>query len=328
MSKKKHLLLIDPQRGFAQQVGPTNDPDAAFKIQQERMDGELCVAGGMGALENVAEAIKRHSDRLDDWTITYDCHTEIHIAHPIWYRFFKRPQERFVNIDGVARMVYMNMTVRGTDCMVPAPFTTITTTNGSLVLSIIDQNGKLHGIEHVDCMHPGAAKWTVEYNEKLEAGGRYPHMIWPPHCRIGTPSGTLVDCIREARRHWETTEMGVTHSVSKGSNFKCEHFGAVQAEVVDPEDPTTMPNSHFIKLMADSDQEIGIAGLARGHCLANTAIDLANSFPTPESFFSRLTLLTDGTADVPGLEFLGDNFVKTATAKGMKTATCEEWLSA
>jgi len=315
---KKHLLLIDPQRGFAAKVDPAE--------QQIKMDGELCVAGGYEALDRVAAAIIRYSRALDDLTITYDCHQELHIAHPIWYRFVKTPSQKFVKIDGIDRQIYDFMEVKGQQVAVPAPFTTIVAKNGSLLLGIIGNTGQFNPIEHVSCMHPGFERWTVSYNEHLASGGRYPHMIWPPHCRIGTPSGLLVDSIREARLHWERTEFAVSTPITKGSNIKCEHFGAVRAEVPDPDDSSTQPNSHFVKILSDPDQEIGIAGLARGHCLANTAMDLANEFPTPEDFFRRLVLLTDGTADVTNLEFLGDAFVTAATSKGMRTATCEEWL--
>lgn len=326
MSKKKHLLLIDAQRGFAQVIGTGTPSENNFKMQQRMMDGELCVVGGMEALDRVAIAILENPAALDDWTLTLDCHQEIHVAHPMWYFFPTKPSDQFVTIDGIARQVYFEMTVKGNRKFVPAPFTTVKAKNGGLVIGILDGTGQFHELCSVQCMHPGFTRWTVSYNEKLAAGGRYPHMIWPPHCRIGTPSNNLVDSIREARVHWEHTQFGVTNPITKGSNIKCEHFGAVQAEVIDPDDPTTMPNTHFVGLLSDEDQEIGIAGLARGHCLANTAMDLARQFPKPEDFFSRLVLLEDGTADVTHLEFLGDAFVKEATSKGMRVTTCAEWL--
>lgn len=326
MPKKKHLLLIDPQRGFAAKIGSSNDSAKNYAEQQLLMDGELCVAGGMEALDRVAAAIIDRPQALDDLTITFDSHHELHIAHPIWYMFPSKPVEQFIKIDGIMRMLYGEMEIKGGRKYVPAPFTTIKAKNGGLVVGILDGTGQFHEICSIQCMHPAFTRWTVAYNEKLLEGGRYPHMIWSPHCRIGTPSHTLVDSIREARRHWEHTQLAVTNPITKGSNIKCEHFGAVQAEVIDPDDPTTMANTHFVKIMSDEDQEVGIAGLARGHCLANTAMDLARQFPKPEDFFSRLVLLEDGTADVTNLEFLGDAFVKEATSKGMRVTTCAEWL--
>lgn len=325
MSKKKHLLLIDPQRGFAAKVG-SGDLAQQSKEQQAAMDGELCVQGGMEALNRVAKAIIENSESVSDISITYDSHQELHISHPIWYMFPTKPSDKFVRIDSIDRMVYDEMMVRGQRQYVPAPFTTIKAKNGGLVIGILDGTGQFHELQSIQCMHPGFIQWTVSYNEKLLSGGRYPHMIWPPHCRIGTPSHTLVDSIQDARQHWERTQFGVTNPITKGSNIKCEHFGAVQAEVIDPDDPTTMVNTHFVSILSDPDQEIGIAGLARGHCLANTAMDLARQFPQPEDFFNRLVLLKDGTADVTNLEFLGDAFVKEATSKGMRVATCKDWL--
>lgn len=323
MSPKKHLLLIDPQRGFAAKVGSGSNP---AEEQQSVMDGELCVEGGLEALDRVAKSILQYPKNLDDWTITYDCHQELHIAHPMWYFFPRKPSQQFVKIDGISRQIYGELNVRGSVKFVPAPFTTIVSKNGGLMLGILDGTGQFNPIESVQCMHPGFTRWTVAYMDKLASGGRYPHMIWPPHCRIGTKSNTLVESIREARVSWERSEFSITNPITKGSNIKCEHFGAVHAEVVDPDDPTTQVNSHFVQLLADEDQEIGLAGLARGHCLANTAMDLSRQFPHPEDFFKRVVLLTDGTADVTHLEFLGDAFVKDATAQGMRTSTCEEWL--
>lgn len=325
MSKKKHLLLIDPQRGFAAKVGSGSLANQAAE-QQKLMDGELCVQGGLEALGRVADAIVNYPKNLADLTVTFDSHQTLHIAHPIWYMFPSKPSEQFIKIDGIDRMIYDQAEVKGSLKYVPAPFTTIKAKNGGLVIGILDCTGQFHEISSIQCTHPGFTRWTVSYNEKLAAGGRYPHMIWGPHCRIGTPSHTLVDSIREARHFWETSQFAVINPITKGSNIKCEHFGAVQAEVIDPDDPTTMANTHFVKIMSDEDQEVGIAGLARGHCLANTAMDLARQFPKPEDFFSRLVLLEDGTADVTNLEFLGDAFVKEATSKGMRVTTCAEWL--
>jgi nicotinamidase/pyrazinamidase len=326
MSKKKHILMIDPQNGFAKEVGDPNDLGAAFVQQQEEMDGELCVPGGMAALDNVAAAIEENPHAVDDWTITYDCHQELHISHPMWYRFVTTPSEQFVTIDGNPRMLYSMMTIRGQEVAVPGPFTTVLEKSGGLVIGFLDTTGQFVECSGLTTMHQGFLRWTLDYNAKLRDGGRYPHMIWPPHCRIGTPSNNLVDSIRRARRIWEHGEFGITTPITKGSNIKVEAFGAVAAEIIDPDDPTTMPNTHFVGCMSDEDQEIGICGLARGHCLANTAMDLAKQFPNPQDFMSRLVLLTDGTADVPNLEFLGDAFVAEATKLGMRTATVRDFL--
>jgi nicotinamidase-related amidase len=292
------------------------------------MSGELCVGGGMEALNKVAEAIIDQPEELDDWTITYDSHQELHIAHPMWFMFPSKPKDQFVKIGGVDRLVYSEMTLRGRKHYVPGPFTTIKAKDGGMRMGFLDGTGQFVEYSSIQCSHNGFTGWTVSYLEKLDSSGRYPHMIWPPHCRIGTKSHTLVDSIRVARCFWERSQFAITNPITKGSNIKCEHFGAVHAEVEDPQDPSTQVNSYFVSLMSDPDTQVGIGGLARGHCLANTANDLAKQFPNPEDFFGRLCLLTDGTADVTGLEFLGDAFVKNATSLGMKTMTCKEWLSA
>ena len=74
MTKKIHLLIIDPQNGFAKEVGDPNSPDRGFAEQQAAMDGELCIPGGMEALGNVAKLIQDNPGPIDDITITHDYH--------------------------------------------------------------------------------------------------------------------------------------------------------------------------------------------------------------------------------------------------------------
>ena len=129
----------------------------------------------------------------------------------------------------------------------------------------------------------------------------------------------MIPEIFDAVREWEEVQFGVAAKISKGSNIKTEHFGALRAEVPDPDDDSTQVNSYFLKLLGDPDTTVYGCGLARGHCLANTATDTAKEFDG-DTFCQRFVLLEDGTADVTGLEFLGDNFVRDFRARGMKCA--------
>jgi len=324
MAEKLHLLIIDPQRGFAQEIGDPSDLVSAASEQQKKKDGELCIPGGMAALDNVAELIRDHGDDITDITITMDCHQEIHIAHPIWFRFPTKPSEPFISVDGIQRPTYCEVEVRRKVQCSPAPFSTMIEKNGKIVNGVLDSTGNLHEIAEVNCTQLNFTRWTVDYLKFLFTGGRYPHMIWPPHCRIGTRSNVLVDSVMDAMLGWEREQFGLANKITKGSNIKTEHFGAVHAEVPDPDDPTTQVNTHFVKLLSDTEQRIAICGLARGHCLANTARDIAKQFPNPKEFISRLVLLADGTADVPNLEFLGDGFVSDFQPQGMDVMNCKE----
>ena len=81
----------------------------------------------------------------------------------------------------------------------------------------------------------------------------------------------------EALLDWERDNYAAVDIVTKGSNYFVEHFSAVQAEVVDPTDPSTQINTDLISTLMEAD-EILIAGEAGSHTLADTVRDIANCF--------------------------------------------------
>ncbi len=113
--------------------------------------------------------------------------------------------------------------------------------------------------------------------------------------------------------------------VTKGSNIHTEHYSAVQADVPDPDDPTTHINTGLIKTLMDAD-DILVAGEALSHCLAFTASDIADNFGD-DSLVSKFILLTDATNSVPGFEQNGVDFITRLTARGMRTTTTKEYLA-
>lgn len=268
------------------------DPQEDFCEPENGVGGALAVKGGRAALKRVASFIERYGSKLDDIVITLDCHNPLHIAHPIWFRDENdRPLE---------------------------PFTTVVESKSEMLYGSLDANG-FHAKGKAHCTRLGFTEWTLNYLRQLAAGKRYPHMIWPPHCLIGTPGGCMIPEIAAASRRWEEREIGVASKISKGSNIKTEHFGALRAEVIDPEDSSTQVNSYFLGLLSDPEATIYGSGLALGHCLANTARDTGNEFDG-DTFCKRFVLLRDGTEHVAGLEFLGDAFLTEFTGRGMRTA--------
>jgi nicotinamidase-related amidase len=113
--------------------------------------------------------------------------------------------------------------------------------------------------------------------------------------------------------------------VTKGSNPWTEHFSAVQAEVPDPEDPSTQVNVGFIKTLEEPDF-ILLAGEALSHCLANTGRDIVKNFSDPK-YVQKLILLTDASSNVPGFEKYGSDFVSELVALGMQTSTTDKVLA-
>ena len=293
MPKKIHLVVIDPQNSFCKVV-PQDQ-------QQVLHDGELCVTG---AWEDMAvrlpNMVNRLGKKIDDLHITLDSHHSLHVAHPSWYR------------DSSGNR--------------PDPFTIMRAENGKIIGSKFDANGGQQDVGEFRCFKPSVTKRTVDYLQSLQNAGRYPHCIWPVHCLIGTPGHNVVAPLMAAALNWANENDSVIDFVTKGSNPYVEHFSAVRAEVVDPQDPSTQLNVGFIQTLEEAD-EILFAGEALSHCLANTMRDIANSFNDSEDkFLKKCVLLTDATSSVPGFESYGDTFIKEMTARGMKSTTTVDYL--
>ncbi len=247
--------------------------------------GSLYVPGAERDMDRLALLVHRLRDKLADVHITLDSHRKVDIAHPIW----------FVDSDGHH----------------PDPFTSITAadmTGGAWTTTV-----------------PAFRDRTLAYLRALETGGRYPHVIWPYHCLIGSGGHAVWPRLFEAVAEWEE-RFATPDIVTKGSNPFTEHFSAVRAEVPDPEDPTTQLNAGLIATLEDADVVL-LAGEARSHCLANTVRDITSALTDPGTI-EKLILLTDATSDVPGFEALGDSFVRDLCARGLKTSTTDRFLAA
>lgn len=162
---------------------------------------------------------------------------------------------------------------------------------------------------------------SLAYLEALEQRRRYMHTIWPEHCLIGDAGHNVHPTLSAAVHEWES-RFAMAEFVTKGSNPWTEHFSAVRAEVPDPEDPDTQINGGFVKTLEQADV-ILLAGQALSHCVANTVLDVAESFSDP-SFVRKLVLLEDATSQVPdppGTALFSDftaRFLDDMTRRGMR----------
>lgn len=170
--------------------------------------------------------------------------------------------------------------------------------------------------------HPHYNQRMLDYTKALEDNKRYALVIWPPHCLIGSWGHNVQSDIYSALLEWENDYAQVDY-VTKGSNMWTEHYSAVQAEVVDPEDPTTTLNNRLIETLQKSDIII-ITGQALSHCLANSIRDVMNNFG--DENIQKMHLLIDTTSNVTGFEQLGDDFVKEFIQRGGKTVKSTTFL--
>jgi len=249
-------------------------------------NGALFVKGADEDMARAAEMVRRltRDKKLDEIQITLDSHYQMHIAHPI----------AWVDENGNH----------------PDPFTMISVEDA--------ENGIWKPF------HPALRDRFIDYLKGLRDSGRYSHLIWPPHCIIGSPGANIYPDFYEAVSEWEIKNSAIAPRTTKGSNAFTEHFSAVKAEVPDPKDPGTQLNSAFIDTIREYDV-VAVLGQALDYCVANTFRDVAECFSDAE--MGKLVLIQDATSNVDPSGALGDKFVQDMKARGMKTSTTSEFLA-
>lgn len=185
----------------------------------------------------------------------------------------------------------------------PAPFTTIT-------------------VKDVE-----SGKWTPRFDPKrclnylreLDKQGEYPHVIWPPHCIMGSESAAIFQPLMDALMDW-TVRGKFYEVVAKGTYPFSEHFGAFKAQIPDPERPETQLNQRLIKTLEEY-QNVFLGGEAKSHCVANSLKQMMNEAPV---LCSKLTIFEDAMSNVSGFESHADPIYQRAKDMGIrfsKTAT-------
>ncbi|MBF0118832.1 MAG: hypothetical protein HQK79_08345 [Desulfobacterales bacterium] len=170
--------------------------------------------------------------------------------------------------------------------------------------------------------NPSYQKRAEEYVTNLRVSNRYQLCIWPPHCLIGSWGYQVEIRLFQALLQWEKTFAMVDY-VTKGSNPYTEHYSAVQADVPDPCDPSTMLNTRLIETLENADIVV-LCGEASSHCVANTVMDIANKFG--EENIKKMVLLEDATSPVPGFENLSSDFIQKMKGRGMKISNTRDFL--
>jgi nicotinamidase-related amidase len=247
-------------------------------------NGSLYVAGADEDMKRLAVMIDRIRGKIDDIHATLDSHHQIDIAHPLFW------------ID--------NDTGKS-----PNPFTIITVSD--------IEKGKYR------TFHPGCMKRAIEYVKQLEINNRYPLCIWPVHCDIGSWGYGFHQEIYDAMVRWENERFAVVDKVTKGSNPWTEHYSAVQADVPDPNDPSTMLNIKLIQTLQEADI-IFFAGEAASHCCYNTAKDIIDNFGGEHA--KKIVLLEDCTSAVPGFESGKQDLINIILNNGGQVMKSTEFL--
>ncbi|MRR38338.1 hypothetical protein EG829_27560 [bacterium] len=284
------LLVVDPQIDFCFAGFPE---DVIAKIEAidplaarfiSKFTGSLAVKGAAADMDRVAAMIERLGERLTAIHVTLDNHHPIDIGHPVWFK------------DRSGRH--------------PPPL--------SVVTARMLREGEL------TTTHPEALKRTIDYEDALEASGRYPHVIWPPHCKIGSVGSSVYPILFETLVAYEKKHHRMVDYIIKGTNPYTEHYSAVKAEVVDPEDPGTMLNMRLIDILQNADV-IPVAGEAHDYCVANTVRDIMHNFG--EENIEKMVILTDCTSAVGTPAGLSETFMEEFIDRGGKTCESTEFFA-
>lgn len=250
----------------------------------------LPVPGANEDMNRLANMIDRVGKKLADIHVTMDSHRLLDIAHPAWW----------VNQNGKH----------------PAPFT------------IISEDDIKNGIWTP--RNPAFRARSLEYVQKLKAGGKYLLCIWPPHCLIGTWGHNVQPRLNEALQDWSNKEFAMVDYLTKGSNPWTEHFGGLEAEVPDPEDPSTMLNVDFLSMLAEADI-IAAGGEALSHCKKATMEQIVKNIGAEH--IKKFHILTDCSSPVPavpgGPDFpaIAQQFLQDMKKLGMTLTTSVDFLS-
>lgn len=281
------LMIVDPQNDFC------------IADNGHGNKGSLVVSGAYEDMKRTAALIKRLGSKIDDIHVTLDSHQTVGIERPTWWK----------HASTGAR---------------PAPFTILGVNPQNRIVALNPADMSFTDTEYVTTM-PSYYNRSRDYLKALAAGKRYPHVVWPVHCVIGTWGYGIVPELSEALCEWEDKYFAHIDYVVKGNNFWTEHFSAVKAEVPDPKDPMTQINTGLVKTLSEADL-ILITGEALSHCVCNSVTDVADTFVDPQ-YVQKMVLLTDASSNVGGFEFLGDAFIKKMTARGMKLSTTADILA-
>jgi len=317
---KLHLMVIDPQWDFCwpglghffslaskewQAIEPILQTALGPMLGLMVQPGKLYVPGAWEAMERQSAMIDRLQGKIDDITVTLDAHQVVDQAHPIWWR------------------------EAGTGKR-PDPFTLLGLV-GKTIQSLNPANGMAGtGVEYTtylpSLLDGGGVtgKGSRGYLAALDARGRQKHVVWPVHCEIGALGSSIVPTLMSALQRWQET-FATVNFLTKGSNMFTEHYGAIEAEVPDPNDESTQVRTKTVAALAEADI-IAWGGIASTHCLATTFRGVVENFADPR-YVQKMVLLTDATAPVPGFEFLYDAFISEMTPKGMKQDTTTNFLA-
>jgi len=244
-------------------------------------DFELFVAGrsGRGAVEDVARIaslVYRSLPRITEVVATLDTHSAAQIFHPVFW----------LDANGEH----------------PAPHTAIR-------LEDVESGRYRVNPAIAAALAPRAgldvAEWSRHYARSLDAGGKYPLMVWPYHSMLGGIGHALVSLVEEAVFFHSIARQSPTRIEVKGRNPLTENYSVLRPEVMaDAEGrEVATANRELVDHLLGFD-EILVAGEASSHCVAWTVADLLQEIESRDAALARRVVLLDDCSSpvvVPGV---------------------------
>lgn len=273
------------------------DPQVDF---MDSPGSALPVTGANEDMSRLSAMINRIGGKLEDVHVTLDSHRVIDVAHPGMWENQAGKQ--------------------------PAPFT---------IISADDIKNEIwlprnHNARPASLGGKTLGAYMLGYARALEQGGKYPLMIWPEHCLIGTPGHNVQRELAATLQKWERDNFATVNYVTKGTSPFTEHYGGLQAEVPLANDPSTGLNSTLLNVLAQADIVV-VAGEALSHCVKETVTQIADNIG--EKQIEKFYILTDCTSPVPqppgGPDFpaIAKDFLMKMKGRGMKLTTSVDFLT-
>lgn len=239
--------------------------------------GELYIDGASQDMTKLAFFLRHSEAKINKIVVTLDTHQLMHISHNTWY-----------SADNHSH---------------PEPFSVIELKDDKIICKEREYDT------------PNNAQ-TKKYLKELKKLNKI-HIVWPPHCLLGTQGHNITSELMESLLSWESNKRKAVVYIQKGIDQYCEHYSAVKPEVSSEYDNTALFSDLF-----SNNEPILVAGEARSHCVAATMKDLIK-FIDPK----RFVLLNDAMSNVSGFEQLGEKFLEEMQAMGVQIKICDNGAS-
>jgi nicotinamidase/pyrazinamidase len=154
---------------------------------------------------------------------------------------------------------------------------------------------------------------ALKYLEDLEKDAKFPHLIWPEHCLVGSKGNALDDNLMDALKEW-TRQGKYYQAVTKGTYPLTEHFGIFMAQVPVADRPETQLNQDLLRTL-EKYQNVYLVGEAKSHCVATS---LKQAMDYAPALANKMIVVEDCMSDVPNLGHLGEPIYKEAQSKGIR----------